>query len=106
METKKMTVETLSATAAIVLSLIMSYVPGLSTKYQQLSGEYKRLAMVGLLLIVAVGTVVLACAGLGIDFGLDVTCDRIGIVAVLKAFIAALVANQAAYMVSPQKHAG
>ena len=101
-----MTVETLSASAAMLLSLIISYVPGISTKYQELSGEYKRLVMVGLLLIVAVGTVALACAGLGFDFGLELTCDRIGIVTVLKAFIAALVANQAAYMVSPQKHAG
>jgi len=101
-----MTVETISASAAMILSLIMSYVPGISTKYQQLSSEYKSLVMVGMLLLVAIGTVALACAGLSADFGLEVTCDRLGIVAVLRAFIAALVANQAIYMVSPQKRAG
>ena len=72
-----MTVETISASAAMILSLIMSYVPGISTKYQQLSSEYKSLVMVGMLLLVAIGTVALACAGLSADLRAVTTGFRI-----------------------------
>ncbi len=50
-----MTTETLSATAAILLSLAFSYLPGLSTAYQGLSSIHKRLVMLALLVLTAVG---------------------------------------------------
>lgn len=92
-----MGVETLSGIAAIVLSLAFSYVPGLAPWYDPLPSDKKQLIMVGVLFVVALGSVGLACTGLAADFGLTVTCDRVGVLAVVQAFIAALVANQAAY---------
>ena len=100
-----MTVETMSAIAALIISLVCSYIPGIAPKYQALSGEYKRLVMGGLLVLVALVSVGLACTGLGSDFGLEVTCNRSGVVSVVTALLAALVTNQATYLISPQKHA-
>ena len=102
-----MTVESLiSSIAAILLSLTCSYMPGIAAKYQKLSGENKRLVMGGLLVLAALGSVGLACTGLGAEFGLEVTCSRSGVVSVVTALISALVANQATFLISPQKHAG
>lgn len=101
-----MTVETISAIAAMLLSLACSYLPGVAQKYQALSGENKRLVMLGLLVLAALGSVGLACTGLGSDFGLEVACNRSGVMSVVTALISALVTNQATYLISPQKHAG
>lgn len=98
-----MGVETLSSTAGILLSLAFSYLPGFKTWYYPLASDKKQLIMVGLLFVVALGSVGLACTGLAADFGLTVTCDRVGVLAVVQAFIAALVANQAAYALTPKK---
>lgn len=91
----------LSATAAVLISLLFSYVPKLNTWFASLQTEYKRLIMAGALLLVAGVSVWLACAGLAADFGLSVTCDKPGIIGVVQAFILALAANQATYTLSP-----
>ena len=95
-----MTADNLSAIVAGLLALLFAYVPGLSDWYGALESKHKALVMAGALLVVAVGVVGLACAGLAGDFGLTVTCDRPGIVGLVNAFIAALVANQATYVIA------
>ncbi len=98
-----MTTETLSATAAILLSLAFSYLPGLSTAYQGLSSIHKRLVMLALLVLTAVGAFAIACAGFAAQLGLGVTCDWPGATGLLRSLIAALVANQSAYAISPRQ---
>lgn len=99
-----MTAETLSAIVAIAMSLAFSYLPGLETWYDPLPSNVKRLIMLGALFVVSLGVVGLACTGLAADFGLNLTCDRAGVLALVRAFIAAAVANQTAYKLSPQRH--
>lgn len=97
-----MTAESLALYAGIVLSLIFSYVPGLDGKFAALDATIKRLIMLGLLLLVALAVVGIACSGFGADLGIAVTCDKPGFVGVLQAFVLAVIANQAAYLVTPQ----
>lgn len=93
-----LTPDWLAMVAGVVLSLLFSYVPGLSTKFQSLDPTYKRLIMLALLLVVAVGVFGLSCAG--VISG--VLCDRNGVVAVVEAFVLAAMANQAMYQLSPK----
>ena len=98
-----MTADTLSASAAILLSLAFSYIPPLNQFYQQLDATAKRLVMLIALLVTAVGAFSLTCAGFASVLGLPLTCDTPGALGLLRALIAALVANQAAYALSPRK---
>lgn len=101
-----MTPETLSAVAAIVLSLVFAYVPKLNTWYAAQEEQTKKLVMLVALVLVAGGSFALACAGLIEDlFGLALTCDRAGAVGLIRAFILALVANQATFLIAPQSGA-
>lgn len=93
-----LTPDWLAMVAGVILSLLFSYVPGLNTKFQSLDATYKRLVMLGLLLLVAVGVFGLSCAGIVSG----VACDRGGLVAVIQAFILAAMANQAMYQLSPK----
>ncbi len=92
-----MTVEQLGAIAGVLLSLAFSYIPGLSDKFAALPATTKRLIMAGLLLVVAVGALALSCANVVVT----VECTQAGLLALINTFIAALVANQAAYMIAP-----
>ena len=87
--------------AGVVLSLLFSYVPGLSDWYAKLSGTYKRLVMLGLLFVVAAGAFGLSCAGVLAT----VACTQSGLMGIVEAFIAAAIANQAAFTLTPQKAA-
>ena len=100
-----MTADTLSASAAILLSLAFSYIPPIDELYQRLTATQKRLVMLAALLLTAAGSFALACAGLADQLGLPLTCDTPGALGLLRALIAALVANQAAYALSPRKEA-
>jgi len=93
-----MTPEQLASIAGIILSLVLSYVPGLSDKYNGLDATAKRIVMAVLLLVVSVGALAGSCAGI-----LDIVqCTSFGLVELVKVFIAALVANQAIYLISPK----
>jgi len=94
-----MTAETLSSVSGVVLSLVFSYVPGLSGWYEKLNGVSKRLVMLVALLAVSGSVFGLSCSGWW-DF---VTCDQSGLTGLIEAFVLALVANQAAYLISPVK---
>jgi hypothetical protein len=87
----------LASIAGIVLSLLFSYIPGLNAKFAALESMYKRLIMAGLLLLTAAAIFGLSCAG----YWPQVTCDRGGVLKLIEVFIAALIANQAAYAISP-----
>lgn len=96
-----MTAEQLGAIAGVLLSLAFSYIPGLSDKFAALDATVKRLVMAALLLAVAVGALALSCANLVVT----VECSQGGLMALINTFIAALVANQAAYLIAPTKKA-
>lgn len=96
-----MTSELLSSIAGIVLSLVFSYVPGINSAFGALKSETKRLIMAGLLLIVAGSAFGLSCAGLWPT----VTCDQDGALGLIGNLVAALIANQAAYSISPETKA-
>lgn len=90
-----MSAELLSSVLAVVLSLLVGYVPGFSGWFGALPGVQKRLLMAGLLVVIGAASVGLACAGVALPFSLS--CDYAGGWAVLRAVLAALVANQATY---------
>lgn len=92
-----MSAELLASLAGVVLSLLFSYIPKLSEWFAVLDGVYKRLIMAGLIFIVAAGTFGLSCAGV-IN---AVTCNQPGAIGLVTAFLAALIANQSTYTISP-----
>jgi multisubunit Na+/H+ antiporter MnhB subunit len=93
-----MTAVLLSSIVAIVLSLLFSYVPGLNTWYAALTGEWKRVGMAVLLLLTAGAVFGLSCANV-LSY---VTCDQAGAIGMIKIFVSALIANQAAFLITPQ----
>ena len=87
--------------AGIVLSLVFAYIPGVDSWYAALSGAIKRVVMLVLLAVVSVGYVALACTPFGAQFGVPAeACTQAGFVTVVQAFIAAVIANQATYLLA------
>ncbi len=93
-----MTGEQLSAIAGVLLSLIFSYIPQLRQRFNALDGDHKRLVMAASLVVTATAIFALSCLSV-VD---TVSCDRKGAFGLISNIIAALVANQAAYMVTPK----
>ena len=95
-----MTSEMLAASAAILLSLLMAYVPGFASWYQAKTPDVKRLLMGGFLAVISLGAFGLSCLEW---FQVDgVVCDAQGGAALLRTFILALVANQGVYALLPK----
>ena len=94
-----MTAGQLAAIAGVILSLLFSYVPRLSDWYAGLDGTHKRLVMLTLLVIAAGGVLGLSCGNVVVA----VTCDKAGILGLVQALIAAIIANQSTFLISPQK---
>lgn len=92
----QITPEILSGAAGILISIVLTYTPKLNTKWQSLEADYKRLILLGALVIVAVAVVALSCWNV-IPY---VTCDQGGLIKFAEVFIAALIANQAVYPLS------
>lgn len=90
--------ETLAGVAGVILSLVFSYVPQLKDKFSALDTTTQRLIMVGLLFCVAIGVLLYQCRAEA-AFG---QCVAASWEAALKAFLAALVSNQATFLVSPK----
>ena len=98
-----MTPEILALVAGMVLSLAFSYIPNLRTWFAEKAKETQQLIMLGLMGLVALSTYGLACAGILSDlFEVALTCDKIGILGLVKAFIFAIMANQGIYKLTPQ----
>lgn len=97
-----MTSDQISLFAGVLLSLLFSYLPGLSGWFAAKDSTAKRLIMAGALLVVAVAVFGGACGKLLAALPLNVTCDQAGAVAIATNFVLALVANQSAYLITPQ----
>lgn len=91
-----MTAEQISAIAGLLLSLAFSYTPGLSDAFARLTPTQKRAVMAGLLLVVAGGALVYTCRA-------QAACLAVNWEDYLAAFVAALVANQATFAITPQR---
>lgn len=92
--------ELLAGIAGAILSLALSYIPGLNSWYAGLAEDVKKFFMLVLLAVAAVGVLAVSCAPLlGMVF---VECTTGGAMQVLAAFIAALIANQSIHRISPQ----
>jgi hypothetical protein len=100
-----MTAEFLAGIVGIGLSLVFSYVPGLNAKFAALDATYKRLIMLSLLVLTAGAVYGLACIGWAANLGINLTCDQAGLQELLKALFAAVIANQTAYIISPEPQA-
>jgi hypothetical protein len=96
-----MTATQLSTISAIVLSLVFSYVPGIKEAWDTQDGIKKRLWMLLCLVIVTAASFGLACLPLFADL-VKVQCTQTGAVALLTAFVQAVIANQATFLISPQ----
>jgi hypothetical protein len=96
-----MNAETLSSVAGMLLSLGMSYIPGLSGWYAKLGPEAKRLTMAGLLVLAAGVSALWACTGGARVLSHCVVSTDLRTYG--QAIIAALVANQAMFMLTPDK---
>jgi hypothetical protein len=89
-----MTPEQLAIYAGIVLSLFMSYFPGVAAWYNGLENAQKLQVMGGLLVAVALAVFGLSCANL---YPL-VACSVAGAKELLNILILALMANQTTYL--------
>ena len=97
-----MTPEFLVLAFGVALSLVVSYVPGLSASYEALDGNAKRLVMLIGVVVIGVGVVGLNCAGVSFTGVPAVECSQAGALAVVEAVIKAAIANQAAYALTPK----
>jgi len=94
-----MTADQLASVAGIILSLCFSYIPGVRQWHDKQTPEIKRLIMAACLFVVAAGAFGLSCGGI-VNY---VTCDKAGAVGLVSAFISALIANQAAFLITKVK---
>lgn len=93
-----MTAETLAAFVGVALSLAFSYIPGLKDKFGALEPQQKQMWM-GVMLFVAAGVIVgIGCAGISPV----VVCTQAGLIEFGGTLVAALVANQATFLISPK----
>ena len=87
---------TLSAAAGVALSLVISYVPGLSSWFEKRTPVGKRLTMGVLIVLAGIGSAVSSCGSTPL-----VECAAsINLGVYVSAIIAALVANQGMYQLS------
>lgn len=94
-----MNADLLSMVAGSAISLVFSYIPGVSDWYAGLDGTRKRLVMLGALLLVAISIFLFSCAGIYEH----VACDQTGAVQIIEAFFSAAIANQATFLLSPKE---
>lgn len=97
-----MTPEFLVLAFGVVLSLAVSYIPGLNTAYAALDGSLKRIVMLAGIIVIGAGVYGLNCAGIPWTGVPAVACTQQGALGVVEAVILAAVANQAAYALSPK----
>ena len=99
-----MSPEVLSAAAGVLLSLAFSYVPGLSGWFASLEGTHKRLVMLAALVLVSAGVFALSCtSSTSALLEQPPACTQNGLLGLLQSLLLALVANQAAYQISPRR---
>lgn len=94
-----MTTEQIASVGGVFLSLLFSYFPGLKKWYSAKPGNVKRYIMLGVFVVVIVAVFGLNCAGL-IDVGW--ACGWPGAWDAVLVLVAAVVSNQAAYLLTPK----
>jgi hypothetical protein len=99
-----MTIETLNALLGAFLSLLLSFT-SIRNWYEPLSSDAKRLIVAGVLALISLTSYLLACFDVGAAFEMGIECGPGGALAILEAFLAAAVANQATYALTPRKPA-
>lgn len=87
----------LSTLSGSVLSLFFSYIPGLKEWFGLLDGQKKSVVTLCALILTTAGLYAVSCTGI---YDVGVTCDKVGIVELVKVFFAALVANQGTYLIN------
>ena len=92
-----MTDNIIASMAGALLSLLFGYAPGLRPWFEALEPTRKALVMLGLLAVASGGLYGAACYT---PWPVGVTCDEDGFWQLARLFMAALVANQAAYLLA------
>lgn len=87
----------LMVVAGAILSLLFGYVPGLREWFEAQTPVRKAQVMAGLLLAAALAVFLGACYT---PWQWGVTCDQAGFWQLVELFFAALVANQAVYLIA------
>lgn len=90
-----MNADTLASIAGVILSLAFAYLPGVKDWYGKLDATQKAGTMALLLVAVALGVFAASC---GQVVSVGVTCDKQGAIGLLQILIAALIANQSAFV--------
>lgn len=98
-----MTAIQITTYAAILVSLLFSYIPGLNDWFAIQTATKKRLVMLGVMLIVTLGAFGLSCTPLVVSLHLAVSCTAAGAYDLVPSFVAAVIASQAAFAISPQR---
>jgi hypothetical protein len=87
-----MTVQELGQIAGVILSLAVAYIPGIRERFDALDGPGKARVMAALLLVAAVGVFGYGCVNT------LVPCTVAGAKELFGVLVAALVANQATFL--------
>lgn len=90
----------LAVVASALLSLLFSYVPGLSGWYDSQTSQVKALVMLALLFVVTAGSFGLSCYSPYAYF----ECSETGLWAAVEVFALAVATNQGVYLAT--KHIG
>ena len=98
-----MTPDLISTIAAIILSLLASYLPGFSTWFSTFTPNHKRLLMLAFMAATTAAAFGFSCAGFAQDLGINIACDQPGLIGLLRAFVLAAITNQTTYALSPRK---
>ena len=88
----------LAQIVAAILSLTFSYVPGASDWWATLNAKQKSGIMALLLIVESLAIFGLSCG----NVISGISCDKPGLIELASILIAALIANQATFMISPK----
>lgn len=105
--------DAIAAAAGFFLTLAFSFIPGLRAKFDSLDvkygelegGNYKRLIMALLIIVIGFAAFGLACAGWLDKFApsLSLACSENGLANLIMALFYALSANQSAFSLMPKR---
>lgn len=98
-----MSADILASVSGVLVSLLFAYLPGLRDWFDGLDGTYKRLVLLASGLVTAGAIFGLSCANIDL-LGVMVTCDKVGALECVRAFILFAVANQSTYTLLPKQY--
>lgn len=92
------TAEFIAGAAGALISLIFSYLPGLRTWYAEKSATFKRLFMLGVVVLTSAGIFGLGCANI---LSTNLVCSKQGILQLAIVIGTALITNQSVFVITP-----